>query len=57
MHIYIIQNNRLPNIAVEWYSYFIFGRFWVQISAWRPAILAEVFMVFLSFQADAEVAP
>jgi hypothetical protein len=38
-----------PNIVVEWLALLLvmFGWFWVQISSWRPAVLAKVFCKFL----------
>jgi hypothetical protein len=37
-----------PNVVAEWStSCFVFGRSWVQISAWRP-IPTKIFVVFLS---------
>jgi hypothetical protein len=38
-----------PNFVVEWLnSCFVFGRTWVQISAWRPALLIGIVVVFIS---------
>jgi hypothetical protein len=46
-----------PNVINELLTVLLIGRFWLQISVWRVAILTEVSFPPLSFQANARMVP